>query len=211
MSQNLPIEQSIHIVGICGSLRASGYTRPAIESALQGAEQTGAQTDLIDLRNYDLPFCDGRRDANSYPPDLSRLRITVQAAQGIILGTPVYHGSFSGVLKNALDLMGFREFEGKMIGLVGVSGGQTGAVGALNELRSVGRTLHAWVIPTEVSIPQAWKAFDDSGRPKDPTLEERLHTLGRQVARYAYLHSSERAQDFLRLWESAPENPGASR
>ncbi len=41
----------------------------------------------------------------------------VAGAQGIILGTPEYHGSFSGVLKNALDLMGFDEFEGKMIGL----------------------------------------------------------------------------------------------
>lgn len=211
MSQNLPAEEPIRIVGICGSLRANGYTRYAVQSALQGAELTGAQPQLLELRNYDLPFCDGRRDESSYPPDLTRLCLTVQQAHGIILGTPVYHGSYSGVLKNTLDLMGFREFEGKMIGLVGVSGGQTGAVSALNALRTIGRTLHAWVIPEEVSIPQAWKAFDDSGRPRNPDLEKRLHALGRQVARYAYLHTSEQALEFLKMWETAPENPGATR
>jgi NAD(P)H-dependent FMN reductase len=39
------------------------------------------------------------------------------------------------------------EFEGKMIGLVGVSGGSMGAQGGLASLRSIGRVLHAWVIP----------------------------------------------------------------
>ena len=63
-----------------------------------------------------------------------------------ILATPEYHGGSSGVLKNALDLMGFDEFEGKMVGLVGVSGGRMGAVDALNTLRNIGRALHAWVV-----------------------------------------------------------------
>jgi NAD(P)H-dependent FMN reductase len=45
-------------------------------------------------------------------------------ATGIIIGTAEYHGGYSGVLKNALDLMGFAEFEGKTIGLLGVSGGE---------------------------------------------------------------------------------------
>jgi NAD(P)H-dependent FMN reductase len=199
----------MHIVGICGSLRAGSYTRLALQIALRGAEEIGAQTHLIDLREYDLPFCDGVKDESGYPEDVARLRGHVQAAQGIILGTPVYHGSFSGVLKNALDLMGFHEFEGKMVGLLGVSGGRTGAVNTLDTLRPVGRVLHAWVIPEQVSIAEAWKAFDRTGRLKDPELEERLLELGRQVTRFSYLHTSERALEFLQLWESAPPNPGA--
>ncbi len=55
-----------------------------------------------------------------------------RAAEGIILGTPEYHGGFSGVLKNALDLMGFDEFEVKMMGLVGVEGGGMGVLDALS-------------------------------------------------------------------------------
>jgi NAD(P)H-dependent FMN reductase len=108
-----------------------------------------------------------------------------------------------------MDLMGFREFEGKMIGLVGVSGGRMGAVHALYTLRAIGRALHAWVIPEEVSVAEAWKAFDATGVPKDPDLEQRLKGLGRQVTRFARLHTSEHVLEFVRLWESAPQNPGA--
>jgi NAD(P)H-dependent FMN reductase len=201
-------EEGIWIAGIAGSLRPEGYTRLAVEAALRGAQEVGAQTQLLDLGDYDLPFCDGRHDEDDYPAGVRRLREALRAVQGVILGTPVYHGSFSGVLKNALDLMGFHEFEGKMVGLVGVSGGRTGAVYALDSLRAVGRALHAWVIPKQVSVPQAWQAFDAAGQAKDPRLETRLREVGRQVARFAYLHTSQQALEFLDLWESAPENPG---
>jgi NAD(P)H-dependent FMN reductase len=206
-----PNTSSLRVIGICGSLREVSYTRFAVQLALRGAEEVGAQSQLIDLRQYDLPLCDGRRDQDTYPRDVARLRGDVEAAQGIVLGTPVYHGSFSGVLKNALDLMGFREIEGKMIGLVAVSAGRSGAGNALNELRAIGRSLHAWVVPEEVSIPEVAKAFDPVGHANDAELEKRLKEVGRQVARFAYLHTSEQALDFLRLWESAPVNPGAAR
>ena len=201
--------ETVRIAGICGSLRPGSYTRLALQIALQGAAEVGAETQLIDLATYDLAFCKGTGDEHSYPGDVDRLRREVQVAQGIVLGTPVYHGSFSGVLKNALDLMGFREFEGKMIGLLGVSGGRAGAINALDSLRAIGRVLHAWVIPEQTSIPQAWRAFDASGKLKDAELEQRLLELGRQVARFAYLHTSDQAREFLKAWESAPPNPGA--
>ena len=97
-----------------------------------------------------------------------------------------------------------------MLGLVGVSGGGMGAFGALNNLRAVGRALHAWVIPEQASIPQAWKVFDAAGNLQDSDLEKRLKDVGRQVARFAYLHTSKQAQEFLRVWEAAPVNPGGA-
>jgi len=209
MNQERHDETPIRIVGICGSLRARSYSRLAVQIALQGAQETGAQTQLIDLRDYDLAFCDGRKDATTYPPDVLRLRQQVRQAQGIILGTPEYHASLSGVLKNALDLMGFDEFEGKMVGLIGVSGGQMGAANALNSLRTIGRALHAWVVPEQVSIPQAWRAFDADGNLLDDKLADKVRQVGRQVARFAYLHTSRQALEFLQAWEIAPSNPGA--
>ncbi len=200
----------IQVVGICGSLRRASFTRMALRIALRGAADLGAGTKLIDLRDYALTFCDGKEDESVYPEDVFRLRRELQDAQGIILGTPVYHSGYSGVLKNALDLMGFREFEGKMLGLVGVAGGRAGALNALDGLRSIGRGLHAWVIPEQVSIPEAWKAFDANGSLKDVELEDRLLEVGRQVARFAYLHTSETAMEFLSLWETAPQNPGGA-
>lgn len=201
-------DRSCKIVGISGSLRRGSYTTMAVALALKGAAELRCETKLINLRDYQLGFCDGGDDESQFPQDVLRLREEVKQAQGIILGTPEYHGGYSGVLKNALDLMGFEEFEGKMLGLVGVSGGALGAFGAMNSLREVGRALHAWVVPEQASIPQAGQEFDAAGKLKDPKLEERVRQVGRQVARFAYLHGSCQANEFLQKWEKSLENPG---
>ena len=194
----------VRITGISGSRRTGSYTRMAVEAALRGAAELHAATQLIDLAEFELAFAGG---ASHKGRDYERLSQAVKDADGIILGTPEYHGSFSGVLKNALDLMGFDEFEGKMLGLVGVSGGAMGAFEGINSLRNVGRALHAWVVPEQAAIPEAWKAFDASGAVKDSKLEARLKEVGRQVARFAWLHKSA-SNEFLKKWEEAPSNPG---
>ena len=195
----------VRVVGICGSLRPGSHTHQALAVALHGAERAGAETQLIDLRQYKLVFCDGGDDLT---PDVLRLRAEVKRAHGIILATPEYHGGYSGVLKNALDLMGFDEVEGKMIGLVGVSGGAMGGFAALNSLREVGRALHAWVVPEQASVPHVSDAFDDAGKCTDAGVEKRLKGVGWQVAKFASLHNSEHYREFLKLWEEARENPG---
>ena len=200
--------QPVRIVGISGSIRKGSYTRVALNVALRGATEAGAATELIDLRDYQLVFCDAGDNESAYPKDVSKLREQVRAAQGIILATPEYHGGYSGVLKNALDLMGFDEFEGKMLGLVGVSGGHMGAFGAMHSLRDVGRALHAWVIPEQAGVPHAGDVFDENGNCKDAAIEKRLKDVGRQVARFACLHTAEKAGEFLREYETSAKNPG---
>ncbi|HXE04587.1 MAG TPA: NAD(P)H-dependent oxidoreductase [Bryobacteraceae bacterium] len=208
LKQEAPLDSlKIRVVGISGSLRKDSLTTSALRTALLGSAEAGAATELIDLREYDLIFAGGENHRLA-APGVARLKQQVKQAHGILLGTPEYHGSFSGVLKNALDLMGFDEFEGKMIGLIGVSAGRLGAFDALNSLRSVGRALHAWVVPEQVSIPEAWRCFDDAGRLRDSKLAERLHHVGRRVAEFAWLHECGRAREFVEFWESAMENPG---
>jgi FMN reductase len=202
---------SIQVVGICDSLRKGSCARMALHVALEGAKEAGARNRLIDLSEYQLIFCDAKEDESVYPKDVFKLREDVRAAQGIILVTPECHGGYSGVLKNALDLTGFEEFEGKMLGLVGVSAGRMGALGAMNSLREVGRALHARMIPEQAAIPEAYKVFDESGTLQDRDLEQHVKEVGRQVARFAYLHTSEQAKDFLKAWEGALVNPGGAK
>lgn len=199
---------SIKVVGISGSLREGSHTRSIVELALRGAAETGAKVSLLDLSSYDLVFNDVSTESSS---GVLRLRQDVASAHGIILGTPEYHASFSGILKHALDLMGFSEFEGKMIGLVSVSGGRTGGLMALNSLRTICRSMHAWVVPNQVGVPNGSKMFDPSGKLLDRSIEDSLKKVGREVARFAYLHNSEQAREFMRLWETAPENPGGQQ
>jgi NAD(P)H-dependent FMN reductase len=192
----------IRIVGLAGSLRNTSATRMAVRSALLGADEEGAQGQLLDLAAYDLPFL-GREKEGTAMMAVERFLRDLRTADGIILGSPEIHGSISGVLKNALDLTNRDLFEGKMLGLIGVAGGRMGAGETLSHLRAIGRSLHAWVVPTQVSIAAADEAFDARGEPVHPEVGERLKSVGRQVAHFARLHKCENHLQFLKEWEGA--------
>ena len=76
-------------------------------------------------------------------------------------------------MKNALDLMSFEELSGKMTGLISVLGGQSNS-NALNHLRLIMRWVHAWVIPEQIAIGQAWQIFNEEGKLMDEKLSERF-------------------------------------
>ena len=194
---------SLRIAAVCGSLRAKSTTKMALSLALKGASEYDVSTKLIDLREYKLVFY-GEVDEADYPPDVFRLRQELKEAQGIILGTPEYHGSLSGVLKNMLDLMSAEEFEGKIVGLVGVAGGHIGAINSLNTMRTIGRNLHSWVLPQDVSVADSFKTFNEDGTVSDPAIEQRLLNVGRQVVKFVSLQQKIRQDDFMKLWEGLP-------
>ena len=180
---------AVKILGFCGSLRSNGFTRHAVRIALEGARETGADVELVDFAQLALPFCTGSDEVQAAHPGVIQLRKMVQEAHGAIWGTPEYHGSFSGVLKNALDLTDLDDWRGKVVGLVGVSGGSTGPTSAINALRDVGRGLDAWVLPRQVAIAAPHKVFDAAGEPLAADLRERLLKLGRETARFARVHA----------------------
>ncbi|WP_435364387.1 NADPH-dependent FMN reductase [Haloarchaeobius sp. DYHT-AS-18] len=169
-----------HVIAICGSLRDESYTHKALEYVLDAAADRGATTELVDLREYDLPVFDADHDSAG---DADQLAATVQAADAVVLGTPMYHGSYSSPLKTALDYCGFDEFEDKTVGLLAVAGGHF-PVTALEHLRSVCRALNAWVVPHQAVIPSAYEAFDDDEL-VDDGLEKRVRTLGERAVQYA--------------------------
>ncbi len=182
--------ESIYVVALCGSLRDGSSTHAALQIALSGAQAAGAEVEMLRLSEYELVFQGSVTNEADYPAGVFRLREKVKSADGIILGSPEYHGGFSGVLKSALDLMGFDEFENKVIGLVGVSGGRKGAVNALSMLRTVGTALRAWVVPKDASIPNASQAFDANGNLLDSKLAERVKAVGKQVTEFAALQNT---------------------
>ncbi|WP_267640208.1 NADPH-dependent FMN reductase [Haloarchaeobius amylolyticus] len=169
-----------HVIAICGSLRDGSYTRKALRYVLDSAEDRGASTELVDLREYDLPVYDADADDVG---DAERLAATVRDADAVVLGTPMYHGSYSSPLKTALDYCGFDEFEDKTVGLLAVAGGSF-PVTALEHLRSVCRALNAWVIPHQAVIPSAHSAFAEDEL-LDEGLERRVRTLGERAVQYA--------------------------
>jgi NAD(P)H-dependent FMN reductase len=176
----MDVTNNKHIVGLSGSQRAGSYTRHAVKHALAAAEDSGATTDFVDIAALHLPVFDpDRTDAG----DATELRRRVRDADGVLLGTPMYHGSYSSVLKTALDYCGFDEFEETTVGLLVVSGGGF-PTPALGHLRSVARELDAWVLPHQVAIPNAHGSFEE-GRLIDESLAERVESLGTDLVEYA--------------------------
>lgn len=181
-----------YILAICGSRADDSNTRKSLRRVLEAAEAEGARTELVDLREYDLPTFDAdERDAG----DAERLRKRIRRADGVVLGTPMYHGSYSSTLKTALDYCRIEDFEGTTVGLLAVAGGGFPTT-ALNHLRAVCRALKAWTIPHQVVVPNAHARFE-AGRFSDDDLEKRVAELGREVFRYAGVEeypSAERGQ-----------------
>ena len=169
----------IKIVGINGSLRPGSYSAMALEVAISRVGALGIETEIIDLRKLSLPFCNGGDDYSDYP-DVAKMQQTVKSAAGLILATPEYHGSVSGVMKNALDLMSFEELSGKVAGLISVLGGQSNS-NALNDLRIILRWVHAWVIPEQIGLGQAWKVFNEEGEILDEKLSQRFDAFARSL------------------------------
>ncbi|MGM0398227.1 MAG: NADPH-dependent FMN reductase [Halobacteriota archaeon] len=171
---------TVRIAALVGSLRAGSVTRIASREALSAAEQLGAETDLIDLREFELPMYDP--DASD-AGDAIALRERLRQADAVLLGTPMYHGSYSSPIKVAIDYSGFDEFENTTVGLLGVAGGSF-PITALEHLRSTMRALDAWVLPHQAAIPNASSTVAD-GEIVDEDIAERVRTLGRRVVQYA--------------------------
>jgi FMN reductase len=169
----------VKIVGIAGSLRPESYSQMALKVALQKVQLLGAEVELLDLRQMQLPFCDGGDEYPQYP-DVKKLQQAVSEADGLILVSPEYHGSISGVLKNALDLLSFDQLAGKVTGFISILGGQSNS-NSLNDLRVILRWVHAWSIPEQVAIGQAWQAFNPEGQILDQKLSQRLDLFAQSL------------------------------
>ena len=169
----------VKIIALGGSLRSESYSAQALKLAAMRVEALGASVEILDLRSMKLPFCDGGDEYPEYP-DVEKMRNAVKEADGLILATPEYHGGVSGSLKNALDLMSFEHLSGKVTGLISVLGGQPNS-NALNNLRIIMRWVHAWVIPEQIAIPQAWKAFDSEGKLLDEKLSQRFDKFAQSL------------------------------
>lgn len=171
------------ILGIGGSLRQGSYTTRALTIAMNKIESPLIETEILQLRDLQLPFCNGENHYEKYP-DVAYFRQKVKESNAILIAAPEYHGSVSGVVKNALDLLEVEHVEGKVIGLIAICGGITNT-GAINTLRIVCRWLHGFVIPEQIVIGEVEKAFDENGHLRDQLLEEKFKVMMERLTIFA--------------------------
>jgi len=192
------MQQTIRIVGLGGSLRKASTSRSALAEALEGAAAGGAKTELIWLRDLELPLYSPE---HAPPPAARELADKVHRCDAMIWSTPTYHGSLSGALKNALDwliLLGDRAppyLTNKPIGLISTAGGVQG-LQAVNSMDFITRALRGWSVPLVLPIAQSWQAFDDQGALTHRPSGDQLRALGAEVLRAARQFRAEGTCDY---------------
>lgn len=144
------------VVGVSGSLNDDSVTRLTVTRALDTAADRGARTELVDLREYELPMVDPNVES---PDDAERLGDRIAAADALLLGTPMYNGSYASPLKTAIDHSDPDSFEDLPVGLLGVAGGQFPRR-ALDHLRAVASHMGARVLPHEVAVAESYRIDD---------------------------------------------------
>jgi FMN reductase len=129
------------------------------------------------------------------PPERSALVEAVRAADGVIVATPGYHGSLSGLIKNALDsLEPLREdarpyLDGRAVGCIVVADGWQACGSALAALRSIVHALRGWPTPLGATINSALKPFGEDGALADPRDAFQVETVARQVVDFAKMRA----------------------
>lgn len=175
----------------------SGSTRPESRSLgllrLLGdrLDEAGAESHVWSLSEWPLPIMDPEVRASPEritDPVLRRFIHDAANADAFVLATPVYHDSYSGVLKNALDFLSTSALTGKVFGLVSHGGRQT--TQPLSHLSAVVRALHSIQIPTQICTDDSHLLMDSAGRvvgPRDDALRERIDRFCAELIEFATL------------------------
>jgi FMN reductase len=183
-----------YIVALGGTLRANSSTEKALRVALRAAEELGARTLLLGGADIDLPMYAPERPDRA--PAAQRLVDELRKADGVIIGSPGYHGGISGLVKNAVDYVEDMRtdpkvyLEGKSVGLVVTAAGWQATVTTLTSLRAVVHALRGWPTPLGVAINTIEPAFDADGNCIAPRVEEGLKIMAREVVEFARMRAA---------------------
>jgi len=179
------------ILGIGGAPFPGSSCERALKVSLAKAAADGAHTRLIAGEDLVLPLYD--------PSDRTRnekQRLLVESfrsCDGLIIASPSYHGSVSGLIKNALDYVEDLRtdtrvyLDGIAVGLIVCAGGWQGAGQTLSAMRSIVHALRGWPSPLGAMINTSACEFDPAGGCGDPAMHAQLVAVGKQVARHARL------------------------
>lgn len=176
------------IVGIGGTQRDRSSSEVCLRVALEGAERLGAEIRCFSGTSLLLPHYN---PADPERSDEARALVeAVRSADGLVLASPGYHGTVSGLVKNALDYIEDTAKDDRPyladlpVGAIGVAWGNQAAVNTLRTLRDITHALRGIAVPYGAAINSLDAGIAD-GVCADERTAASLRMIGEQVARLA--------------------------
>ena len=189
----------IRIAMISGSLRKGSFNTKLLKQVGDIMSQSGGvELDHISLSELDLPMFSEDLEAEAFPESALELKRRLIAADGVLISSPEYNGSFSGALKNAIDWASRPRpdeeqlacFKGKVCALLAASPGAIGGLRGIRHVRQVLTQLQMHVIPQEFALGKAHEAFDDNDQLKDEFPQKMAKNVGESLVRLTRMHKS---------------------
>ncbi len=177
------------IVGLGGTTRPGSVTERILTVALDCVAALGAETALIGGAELQMPMYDPAE--TDFSPAALRLVDLIRRCDGLIIASPGYHGTISGMIKNAIDhIERLRDdprpyLEGRAVGCLVSAHGWQATGTTLVALRSVVHALRGWPTPFGAAINAAQPLFDESGVCTNAVVRGQIELVGRQVLEFA--------------------------
>lgn len=169
------------LLGISGTIIGS-KTVKVVEKALEEAKKAHPEieVELLDLKRYNIEFCDGRKPSD-YNEDTQKAIELVSNADGYIIGSPIFHGTFPGVLKNLLDLNSPEMFRHKVMGFIATGGNDQHYLALENQLKPIASYFQAYVATEYVFAHN--KDFNENNEIVSQALLENIRNLADEVCK----------------------------
>lgn len=167
------------LLGISGTITGS-KTLAVVEKVIELARQFDPkiETELLDLKKFDVQFCDGRHP-DTYEGDTKKVIDMVSSADSYIIGTPIFQASLSGALKNLFDLVHPSVFRNKVIGFIATGGTYQHYLVIENQLKPIAGYFRAYTAPGSVYVHT--DHFNQNNEIIDSDIIVRLENLAKEV------------------------------
>ncbi|MDQ1001796.1 FAD reductase [NAD(P)H] [Neobacillus niacini] len=167
------------ILGISGTITGS-KTSIVINRVIEEIKKLNPEieTEILDLKQFNVQFCDGRPSLD-YTGDTKKVIDLISSADSYVIGTPIFQGSFSGALKNLIDLVPPAEFHHKVMGFVATGGNHQHYLVIENQLKPIAGYLNAYVTPSFVFAHN--EHFSAHNEIEDPELLKKIGELSQQI------------------------------
>jgi len=178
---------SPRILAFAGSARRESLNKKLLAAVVAATRAAGAEITVVDFKTLPIPLYEGDlEEAEGIPANALKLIELIRQHGGLLIASPEYNSQLTPLLKNALDWCTRADenpLEGRVAAVVSASPGMFGGVRSMTLCRQLLLHLGCHVIPAQCIVPQAHKAFDESGGLREERHRAAAEAVAKELVR----------------------------